>query len=72
MGIVDEWFDGILIFRGVICYPLSENSLFELVDVSLEAWFLCGVGFPVLISGLSPVSAGPSLLIHLGFSFTVM
>ena len=49
MDVVDEGFDGVLIFRGVRCKPFCEDGVFELGDVALEDWFLCGVVAPILV-----------------------
>ena len=67
MDVVDEGFDGVLIFCGVRCTPLGEYGVFEIGDVALEASFLHGVGVPVPVSGLALDGEGPSLLLRLGF-----
>ena len=46
---------------------MRPKSVFKLGGVALEAWFLRGVGFTILVSGLSPAGAFPSLFLHLGF-----
>ena len=67
MDVVNEGFDGLLIFIGVRWASLGEEDVFKLSYVALEAWFLCGVGVPISVSGLVLAGAGPSLFLHLGF-----
>ena len=67
MDVVDEGFDGVLIFCGVIWNVLSEDGVFDISYVSLEDWFLHGVGVPVLGFVSCLAIAGPSFLINLVF-----
>ena len=67
LGLVDEDFDGFLVFFGVRWAPLFEDSVFDLRDVDFETWYFHGDVFPALIPGSAPAGTGPSLLIYLGF-----
>ena len=64
LDVVDEYFDGVLIFCGIRCTPLGEDEVFELSDVDVEYWFLRGGVVPVLIPGLTLSVAVTSLLLH--------
>ena len=65
MYIVDEGFDGVLIFCGVRWTNLGEDGVFELDDVDLESLFLWGDEVPVPVPGSATAGANPSLLFHL-------
>ena len=67
MDVVDEGFDGVLIFYGVRSMTLGEDGVFKLSDVALGSRFLRGVEVPVPVPGLALDGAGPSLLLHLDF-----
>ena len=67
MDVVDEVFNGFIIFCGVIWTPLGEDGVFDLGDVAIETRFLRGVVIPISISSLGLVGTSPSLLIHLFF-----
>ena len=71
LDIVDEGFYGFLIFYGVIWVPSDEDRVFDLGDVALEAYFICGVGVLIPVSGSALAGSGPSLLLHLGL-FLIM
>ena len=66
--VVDEGFNGVLVFSGVRWTPLGEDGVFKLSDVALEAWLLWGVEVIVPVPSLSSDGAGPSLLPRLVFS----
>ena len=51
LDVVDEGFNGVLIFIGIRWVPFSEYSVFYLGDVSIEDWFLHGFGIPILVYG---------------------
>ena len=67
MDVVDEGFNGFIIFCGVIWKPLGEDGVFNLGDVAIETRFIRGVVIPLSISSLDLVGTIPSLLIHLFF-----
>ena len=69
MGVVDEGFNGVLIFCGVLRWtPLGEYGVFELGDVDLEDWFLRGVEVPISVFVLSISGSYTSLLLHFSCS----
>ena len=67
MNIVDEDFNGVLIFHGVRWTTLGEYGVFNIGNVSLEARFLWGVEVPIPVPGLDSSSSSTSLFLNLGF-----
>ena len=67
LGAVDEGFDKVLIFCGIIWTLLGEYGVFDIFNDDLETCSLRCFGIPVSISGLALAGAGPFLFPHLVF-----
>ena len=66
LDIVDEDFNGVLIFHGVRRTTLGKDGVFKIGNFALEARFLWGVEVTTPVPGLASASSGPSLFINLG------